>query len=160
MIRNVRIEDSKEIVDIYNHYILNTCVTFEMEKLTPKDMEERIKNKIGKEPWIVYEEDNKVIGYAYVGEWRSKAAFNFTKEVSVYLSIDEKSKGLGTKLMAELIKVCKEYGIHTLISVVTVPNDISEGLHKKFGFKKAGYFEEVGFKQEKWLDVAFWQLHI
>jgi phosphinothricin acetyltransferase len=160
MIRNVRIEDSKDIADIYNHYILNTCITFETEKLSSKDMEERIQKKINKEPWIVYEENNKVVGYAYVGEWRSKAAFNFTKEVSVYLGLEQKSKGIGTKLMEELINKCKECGIHTLISVVTVPNDISEALHEKFGFKKAGYFEEVGFKQEKWLDVVFWQLHI
>lgn len=160
MIRNVKLEDSKEIVDIYNYYILNTCVTFDMDKLDSKDMEKKIKEKINKDPWIVYEEDNKILGYAYVGEWRSKAAFNFTKEVTIYLNPVEKGKGIGTKLMDELIKRCKENGINTLISVITVPNDASTYLHEKFGFKKVAYYEKVGFKQEKWLDVESWQLHI
>ncbi|MDS0526617.1 GNAT family N-acetyltransferase [Clostridium sp. SHJSY1] len=160
MIRNVKVEDSKEIVDIYNYYILNTCITFDMNELSLKEMEEKIKAKRNKEPWIVYEEENKILGYAYVGEWRSKAAFNFTKEVTIYLNPKKKGSGIGTKLMEELIKMCKESGIRTLISVITVPNDISSSLHEKFGFNKVAYYEKVGFKQEKWLDVESWQLHI
>lgn len=160
MIRNVKVEDAKDIANINNYYILNTCITFDIDKLQSKDMEEKIKKKKNKEPWIVYEEDNKILGYAYVGEWRSKAAFNFTKEVTIYLDINKKGKGIGTKLMEELLKRCKEYGIHTLISVITMPNDVSVTLHERFGFKQVAYYKEVGFKQEKWLDVGSWQLHI
>ncbi|MBD7912964.1 MULTISPECIES: GNAT family N-acetyltransferase [Clostridium] len=158
MIRNVKIEDSKDIAKINNYYILNTCITFDMEKIELNDMKEKIKKHINRDPWIVYEENNRVIGYAYVSEWRSKAAFDLTKEVTIYLDINEKGKGVGTKLMEELLKRCREAGIHTLVSVITMPNDVSVSLHEKFGFKNVAYYKEVGYKQEKWLDVGSWHL--
>lgn len=161
MIRNVKVEDAKEIVDIYNHYILNTNVTFEVEALASGEMAKRIEKKIKDNPWIVYEEDNKILGYAYVGEFRERIAYKFTKEVTIYLDKSVVRRGIGTKLMEALIERCKtEYDIHTLISVVTVPNASSISIHKKFGFERVGYFKEVGFKNNKWLDVEYLQLMI
>lgn len=161
MIRNVKVEDAKEIVDIYNHYILNTNVTFEVEALASDEMAKRIEKKIKDNPWIVYEEDNKILGYAYVGEFRERIAYKFTKEVTIYLDKSVVRRGIGTKLMEALIERCKtEYDIHTLISVVTVPNASSISIHKKFGFERVGYFKEVGFKNNKWLDVEYLQLMI
>lgn len=161
MIRNVKVEDAKEIVDIYNHYILNTNVTFEVEALASGEMAKRIEKKIKDNPWIVYEEDNKILGYAYVGEFRERIAYKFTKEVTIYLDKSVVRRGIGTKLMEALIERCKiEYDIHTLISVVTVPNPSSISIHKKFGFERVGYFKEVGFKDNKWLDVEYLQLMI
>ena len=142
MIRNVKVEDAKEIVDIYNHYILNTNVTFEVEALASGEMAKRIEKKIKDNPWIVYEEDNKILGYAYVGEFRERIAYKFTKEVTIYLDKSVVRRGIGTKLMEALIERCKtEYDIHTLISVVTVPNASSISIHKKFGFETVGKFE-------------------
>ncbi|PRR83121.1 GNAT family N-acetyltransferase [Clostridium vincentii] len=158
MIRNVRIEDAKEIVDIYNYYILNSNVTFEIDSIDLEEMEKRIMENIKSNPWIVYEENNKILGYAYVGEWKSRVAFRFAKEMSVYLDVNLRGRGIGTKLMEKLLAECKKCDIHTLISIITMPNDTSLALHKKFGFEKAGYFKEVGFKGEKWLDVIYLQL--
>ncbi|MBE6051548.1 MAG: N-acetyltransferase [Clostridium sp.] len=159
MIRNVKLKDAKEIVNIYNHYILNTNITFEIDALTSEEMANRIESKTKDNPWIVYEENNNILGYAYVGEFRGRIADRFTKEVSIYLKKDVVSKGIGTKLMNALIEKCKnEYDIHTLISVVTMPNNASTAIHKKFEFKRAGYFKEVGFKNDKWLDVEYLQL--
>ena len=161
MIRNVKVEDAKEIVDIYNHYILNTNVTFEVEALASGEMAKRIEKKTKDNPWIVYEEDNKILGYAYVGEFRERMAYKFTKEVTIYLDKSVVKRGIGTKLMEALIERCKkDYDIHTLISVVTVPNASSISIHKKFGFERVGYFKEVGFKNNKWLDVEYLQLMI
>ena len=161
MIRNVKVEDAKEIVDIYNHYILNTNVTFEVEALASGEMAKRIEKKTKDNPWIVYEEDNKILGYAYVGEFRERMAYKFTKEVTIYLDKSVVKRGIGTKLMEALIERCKkEYDIHTLISVVTVPKASSISIHKKFGFERVGYFKEVGFKNNKWLDVEYLQLMI
>ena len=148
-------------MDIYNHYILNTNVTFEVEALASGEMAKRIEKKIKDNPWIVYEEDNKILGYAYVGEFRERIAYKFTKEVTIYLDKSVVRRGIGTKLMEALIERCKtEYDIHTLISVVTVPNASSISIHKKFGFDRVGYFKEVGFKNNKWLDVEYLQLMI
>lgn len=158
MIRNVQIEDAKEIANIYNYYILNTNVTFEVESLEVKEMEKRIVEKTKTNPWIVYEEDSKIVGYAYAGEWKSRAAYRFAKEISIYLDINARGQGVGTKLMKELLEKCKDQDIHTLMAIITIPNDTSLALHKRFGFEKAGYFKEVGFKSEKWLDVIYLQL--
>ena len=158
MIRNVQIEDAKDIADIYNYYILNTNVTFEIESLEVEEMEKRIVEKTKTNPWIVYEEDNKIVGYAYAGEWKSRAAFSYAKEISIYLDINARGQGTGTKLMKELLEKCKDQDIHTLIAIITMPNDTSLALHKRFGFEKAGYFKEVGFKGKKWLDVIYLQL--
>jgi len=158
MIRNVRIEDAKDIVDIYNYYILNTNITFEIDSLDVEEMEKRIVDKTKSNPWIVYEEDNKIVGYAYVGEWKSRVAYRFAKEISIYLDNNARGQGVGTKLMRRLLEECKNQDIHTLISIITMPNDISMSIHKRFGFEKAGYFKEVGFKGGKWLDVVYLQL--
>lgn len=159
MIRNIRLEDAEEIVDIYNYYILNTNVTFEADELKKEEMASRIEEKTKDNPWIVYEENNNILGYAYVGDFRGRIADRFTKEVSIYLKNDSVKRGIGTKLMKALIEICNnEYDIHTLISVVTMPNNASTAIHKKFGFERAGYFKEVGFKNDKWLDVEYLQL--
>jgi phosphinothricin acetyltransferase len=160
MIRNVRIDDAKEIVDIYNYYILNTNITFEIDEINEEEMRRRIVEKTKANPWIVYEEENKIIGYAYVGEWKSRSAFRFAKEITIYLDVNAKGKGKGSKLMEGLLKECKSYDISTLISIITVPNDISQSLHKRFGFEKAGYFKKVGFKGNEWIDVMYFQLQM
>ena len=109
MIRYVDKEDAKQLVDIYNYYIENTAITFETESIDVIEMENRIKKKTLDNPWIVYEENNKILGYAYVGKFNSKEAFNKTREVTIYVDKEELGKGIGSKLMNELIEKCKEY---------------------------------------------------
>ncbi|MGG7176885.1 N-acetyltransferase family protein [Clostridium paraputrificum] len=158
MIRKVVIEDAKAIVDIYNYYILNTNITFEEEKLNQEDMEERIKEKIKDHPWIVYEEEGQVIGYGYLGEWRSRSAYRFSKESSIYIDVNARGKGVGIKLYSELIKLAVDYGYHAIVAGITIPNDASVGLHEKLGFEKIAEFKEIGFKNNEWLNVAYWQM--
>ena len=160
MIRYVRKEDAEQLVNIYNYYIENTTITFETEKIDTAEMENRIKKKVLDNPWIVYEEGNKILGYAYVGEFNSKEAYNKTREVTIYVEKDEVGKNIGTKLMRALIEKCKEYEFHLLISIITVPNMKSEVLHERFNFEKVGVIKEAGFKMDKWLDVSYWQLKI
>ena len=160
MIRYVDKEDAKQLVDIYNYYIENTAITFETESIDVIEMENRIKKKTLDNPWIVYEENNKILGYAYVGKFNSKEAFNKTREVTIYVDKEELGKGIGSKLMNELIEKCKEYKFHLLISIITVPNAGSEILHEKFRFKRVGVLNDAGFKMNKLLDVAYWQLKI
>lgn len=157
MIRLVRISDAKDIVDIYNYYILNTNITFEEEEVTIKEMEDRIREKIKSHPWIVYEEDNKVIGYAYLSQWHNRSAYKFSSESSIYLDINSRGKKIGIKLYEELLRVAKEYNIHTIVAGITIPNDASIGIHEKLGFEKIAEFKEIGFKDNQWLNVGYWQ---
>lgn len=160
MIRSVRISDAEEIVNIYNYYINETVITFETEELNVLEMEKRIVKKIENNPWIVYEEDGKILGYAYVSEFNFREAYSKTREITIYIEKDCKGRGIGTILMQELINECKKYEFHLLVSIITVPNEKSVKLHEKFGFNRAGGLEEAGYKKDKWLDVEYWQLKI
>ena len=157
MIREVKLSDAKAIVDIYNYYILNTNITFEEKQLTVDDMEERIIEKTVKHPWIVYEMNGQVIGYAYLSGWHSRSPYRYSNEASIYLDRNEKGHGIGKKLFANLLEVSKDYGVHTIVSGITIPNAESISLHEKFGFKKIAEFKEIGFKNNKWLNVGYWQ---
>lgn len=158
MIRNVTINDAQELVNIYNYYVTDTIVTFDKESFTIADFEEKIDTISSQFPFFVFEENNKILGYAYGSKWRKKPSYDNTLEITIYLKKDVQGKGIGTKLYAKLIEALKNEKYHTLIGGLTLPNEESIRLHEKFGFKKVAHFVEVGWKFNKWHDVGFWQL--
>ena len=157
MIRNVKIADAKAICDIYNYYVINTVISFEEKIVSKAGMAERIRSR-GNNPWIVYEENNRILGYAYTRNWRARHAYRYAVESGVYLNYKHVGKGLGTILYRELLNRYKKLGIHVIIGGIALPNPASIALHEKFGFKKAAHFKEVGFKFGKWIDVGYWEL--
>ena len=158
MIRNVTLEDARALAEIYNYYILNTIITFEEIEITAEEMENRIRSRNAKLPWLVFEEEKQVVGFAYAQEWKSRSAYRFTVESSIYLSETQNNKGLGTKLYTELINQLVDLNIHSIIGGIALPNDPSIHLHENFGFDKVAHFKEVGFKFGKWVDVGYWEL--
>ncbi len=160
MIRDVDLKDAKAIADIYNYYIDNTIVTFEENTVCEEEMIERIKSHNPDLPWIVYEENKQIYGYAYVSEWKSRSAYKYSVESSVYLNHTKLGKGIGAKLYKKLLSQIKKKNIHIIIAVISLPNEASVKLHEKLGFQKVGQFKEVGYKFEKWIDVEYWQLKI
>ena len=159
MIRNVQLSDAKKIAEIYNPYIKDTIITFEEELVTEQDIAKRIEYVTAKNfPYIVYEENGNVVGYAYVSNWRSRSAYDITLETSVYVDGKAQAKGLGSILYAELINKAREINVHSLIGVISLPNPVSQKLHQKFNFTLVGNFKESGLKFNKLIDVEFWQL--
>lgn len=158
MIRVVTIEDANQLVDIYNYYVLNTIVTFDDVPFSVDSFKEKIETVSKAYPFIVFEEDNKILGYAYANKWREKPAYKHTVESTVYLHHEAQGKQIGSKLYAELLKQLKAQNYHVIIGGLTLPNETSVKLHEKFGFKQVAHFKEVGLKFNKWLDVGFWQL--
>ena len=158
MIRNASVSDAKQICDIYNHYVINSTVTFEEKPIPAKEMSDRIEKLQSKFPWLVYEKENEVLGYAYATEWRSRIAYRYSAETTVYLKQDMHSKGIGSLLCKALIEAIRPLSIHTLIAGIALPNDSSTALHEKLGFEKVAHFKEVGFKMNQWVDVGYWQL--
>jgi len=161
MIRKVLPSDAANIADIYNYYICNTIITFEDKPVSESEIRMRI-DKIGKKgyPYIVYEENNSLVGYAYVDNWRERPAFGITLETSIYLNNLCMHNGIGTKLYRELIELSRKAGIHSLIGVISLPNAESIELHKKMGFERIGTFKKVGLKFDTLIDVDFWQLSL
>lgn len=160
MIRSVHISDSKVLLDIYNYYVLNTVVTFDIEPLTLLMFHEKLKKIDAEYPFIVYEENNEILGYAYGSKWRPKPAYEHTVESTVYVKHNVLGKQIGTKLYAELLLLLKQQDYHVVLGGLTLPNAASVKLHEKFGFKQVAHFKEVGLKFDKWLDVGFWQLKL
>ena len=158
MIRNISIDDAALICDIYNYYVRETIVTFEETEVTEEDMKSRIENTISKLPWIVYDLEGDILGFAYASEWKSRCAYKNSLETTVYLKDGESGKGIGSLLYAELIHRLREMNYHVLIGGISLPNEASIALHEKFGFEKIGQFKEVGYKFNKWIDVGHWQL--
>lgn len=160
MIRSVRpAEDAGAICQIYNHYVSETVVTFETALVEEETMRQRIEEITTRFPYLVYEQDGKVLGYCYAGSWRTRAAFDKTAETSVYLHPGHTGKGLGHELYQELIKQLRTADFHVAVAGITLPNTKSVALHEKFGYRKVAHFTEVGNKFGKWLDVGFWELN-
>lgn len=142
---------------IYAAY-LPTPITFELEVPSLEEMRSRITEYKKLFPWIVLEKDGIVVAYAYATQFKTRAAYRWSVESSIY--VDEKwaGHGLGKKLYAELIRQLEELGVLNIIGGITLPNKASTTLHEKLGFRFVGSFPDVGFKNEKWWDVGYWQL--
>jgi len=158
LIRPAHADDAKAIAAIYNPYILTTTISFEEEAVTDAAMAQRIADvQAGGLPWLVAEQDGKVLGYAYATKWRVRHAYRFSVESSVYLAPEAARQGVGTALYTALLAQLAERGVHLVIGGVALPNDASVALHEKMGYEKVAHFGEVGFKFGRWLDVGYWQ---
>jgi phosphinothricin acetyltransferase len=158
MIRNVKLNDAERIAEIYNYYIENTAVTFDENPVAEEKIRQKIEEIRAKGyPYIVYEENGLLTGYAYINTWRPHSAYNITLETSIYLDMQHAGKGLGTKLYEVLIEESRKMNIHSLIAVISLPNDLSRRLHEKFEFRLVGNFKETGVKFGRLIDVEFWQ---
>lgn len=107
---------------------------------------------------LVAEQDREVLGYAYSSTYRPRAAYDATREVSVYLAAGAQGRGTGRALYADLLARLRHDGVHVVLAVIALPNDASEGLHRSFGFEKVGVLPEVGHKLGRWIDTAFYAL--
>jgi len=156
MIRKAQYSDAKAISEIYNYYIHDTIITFEMEPITPEEIVSRMENYQQVGPYLVYEESGEIIGYAYVSRFRERKAYENSVESTIYLKHGSGRKGIGFELYSKLLaRVSAKY--HIIVAGIALPNEASVRLHEKCGFKKIGHFSEVGRKFEKWIDVGFWQ---
>jgi L-amino acid N-acyltransferase YncA len=159
MIRPVRAADAEAIRGIYNHYVLDTVVSFEEEALAPEEIERRIGKVVAAGlPWLVLEEEDALIGYAYATPWKERSGYRYAAESSIYLGASAAGQGRGTRLYAALLTELRALSLRTVIGGIALPNDASVGLHEKLGFRKVAHFERVGWKCGRWVDVGYWQL--
>jgi L-amino acid N-acyltransferase YncA len=158
MIRKVTFDDIQQICDIYNHYIQNTIITFEESPVSYKEMKKRIVEITSSLPFFVYTENEEIIGYTYASKWKGRSGYRFSVETSVYLKNGQLGKGIGTKLYTALLNDLRKRNIHAVIGVIALPNQESQHLHEKFGFKKVAHFTEIGYKFNQWIDVGYWEL--
>ncbi len=149
--------DLPALVEIYNHYIQHTAITFDLEPYTVETRRPWFSHyqARGRHRIIVMELGGGVIGYASTSQFRTKAAYDPSVETSVYLHPRHAGQGLGTRLYAALFDLLRDEDIHRYYAGITIPNAASIKLHERFGFKTAGLFTEVGRKFGRYWDVAF-----
>ena len=146
LIRSVELRDVDAITDIYNGYVTGGSATFETEPVGTAEMRSRIAGISARFPYLVCEEGGRVAGYCYAHGWKTKAAYRYTLETTVYLSPDYLGRGIGKRLM------------RALIACITAGNEASIALHTGLGFKQVSHFEQVGRKFGRWLDVVDYEL--
>ena len=159
-IRPCNVHDIPAICNIYNHYIAHTVITFEEAPVSVIDMQKRVEITTQQFPWLVFEENGAILGYAYASKWKDRSAYKHTAEVTVYLHPDHCNKGVGSQLYKALIEQLTSLNIHVLLACIAIPNAASERIHEQFGFRQVAHFREVGFKFGRWLDVGYWQKNI
>ncbi|MEO5921838.1 MAG: N-acetyltransferase family protein [Pseudolysinimonas sp.] len=159
-LREATERDIPDMREIYNHYVANTTVTFDEDPLTLAAMRAKFRDvqKLGY-PWLVAQSPNGVVlGYAYVAPWKSRAAYRFTVENTIYLGPASTGKGLGAALMKELLARAKAAGVREVVAVIADRGaDASIAIHERFGFKEIGRMGRVGFKFGRWLGTVLMQ---
>jgi len=152
-IRHVTLDDLSGITKIYNEAILKTVATFDTQPKTVEEQKKWFRGHGPKNPIIVAEQDKAVVGWAALSSYSTKCAYSNTAEISLYVKIGHHGKGVGKKLIEEIVKEGEKAGLHALIARITEGNQTSIHLHELVGFEHVGILKEVGLKSDKLLDV-------
>lgn len=161
MIRPALAMDVSALCAIYNHYVVNTCVSFEEEAVAEADFAARVATvREAGLPYLVAEEHGVVVGYAYASRWKDRSAYRFCVEASVYLAPVHTGRGFGTKLYEALFAALRATPVRVVIGGIALPNEASVALHEKFGMRKVAHHLQVGYKFGQWIDVGYWQCEL
>ena len=155
MIRIATEADVPEILAIYAPYIENTTITFEYDVPCRKEFMQRFLTITAQFPWLVWEENGEILGYAYAAPPYARAAYSWCAEPSVYLKPEARGRGIGRKLYAALEEILKIQGYQVLYALITQENAPSLAFHKKLGYETRVLFDNCGFKFGRWLGV-YW----
>ncbi len=155
-IRDMEKTDFVQCLNIYNHYIENSVVTFEESALGLYDYKRRIERITAEYPFLVAVQSNKIKGFAYLDKFNERSAYRYTADLSIYVDKDNLGSGIGTLLLAELEKRAKEKNIQRIISIITADNENSKNFHIKNGFEFCGKLPDIGFKFGQWLGIEYY----
>jgi L-amino acid N-acyltransferase YncA len=153
-------EDAAGILAIYIPYVENTSITFETEVPAVETFAKRIEDYLINWPWLVYEVDGKIAGYAYASRYRERVAYQWSVEASVYVHDEYMKAGIAQALYNTLFEILKKQGYRNVYAVINLPNERSVAFHEKMGFNWFATYEQVGYKSGQWKNVGWWRLII
>lgn len=160
MIRIALTQDASAMLEIYRPYIANTSITFETDPPSVEAFAGRIAHYLEKYPWLVYEVDGKIAGYAYASQYRERVAYQWSVECSVYIGEAFMRQGIASELYTALFAILKKQGFMNVYAVINLPNDRSVALHERLGFRWFATYEKVGYKLGRWKNVGWWGLQL
>jgi L-amino acid N-acyltransferase YncA len=159
-IRSIELSDAEAVRDIYAPFVTDSATSFETEPPDTTAIQQRIRDLTGQYPWLVFEADGKVLGYAYASSYRARKAYQWCVEVSVYVHEKTRKCGVGRALYLSLFEVLRRQGYANAYGGITLPNPASVGLHESLGFTTIGVYSRVGYKFGQWHDVIWLQLRL
>lgn len=160
MIRIATRDDAQEILEIYAPFIRDTSFTFETDVPDLPSFKDRISTYLQTHPWLVYEINGVIAGYAYGAKYRERVAYQWCTETSIYIHEQHRRSGVGMALYDALIKILSLQGFMNAYAVINLPNDRSVAFHEKCGYKWFANYEKVGYKLGRWKTVGWWGLQL
>ena len=165
IIRPAKIEDAEELLKIYAPYVEKTAVSFEYIAPTAEEFSLRIRKAIDSYAYLVAEEDERIVGYVYASSFRSREAYKYSVEVSIYVSPEYHGKGVGKALYNRLFEILRKKGIHSAYAVIVSTerqndeylSDASIRFHEHIGFRPAAVLHDAGYKFNRWYSITIMQ---
>ncbi len=155
VIEVVELKDAPRLLEIYAPYVLNTTVSFELSVPSLEEFEDRIATTLKKFPYFTAKIDGEICGYCYVSAFKSRAAYQWSVETSVYVDEKCKGQGIGRKLYEILEVVCRKMNILNMNACISYPNPGSISFHEKMGYEKVAHFNQIGYKFDSWIDMIW-----
>jgi phosphinothricin acetyltransferase len=143
---------------IYAPIVRDTAISFELEPPTVEEMAKRMVETLAHLPWLVCEHRGNILGYVYASQHRTRPAYQWSVDVSVYIHVHARRAGVGRALYRSLFALLARQGFYHAYAGITLPNPASVGLHESLGFQPVGVYRAVGYKLGAWHDVGWWQL--
>jgi len=157
VIRVATLDDAQRIAEIYAPAVVERVTSFELVAPGAEEMRSRLTRVLAHYPWLVYELDDKVVGYAYASTHNERAAYRWSVDVAVYVGSEVHRRGVGTALYASLFEILALQNIRNVYAGITLPNAASEGMHSRAGLRLVGTYHHVGYKFGAWHDVAWFE---
>lgn len=161
-LRTATTQDARELLAIYAPYVTDTAVTFEYEVPSEQEFARRIHDTLETYPFLVAQCEGKAIGYAYATAFKNRAAYDWSVQTSIYLSMQERQKGFGRKLYTALEAVLKQQNVQNLYACIACAkaedarlSNASEAFHTRMGYQKIGHFTSCGYKFGTWYDMIW-----
>ena len=156
-LRRATADDARVLQAIYAPIVEQTAISFEEVPPSSAEMAARVRGTLQRYPFLIAELDGLVVGYAYAGPHRARAAYRWSVDVSAYVAEKARGLGVGTALYGELLSDLARRDFHAAFAGIALPNPASVAFHESMGFEPVGIYREVGFKFGRWHDVAWWQ---
>ncbi len=154
-VRQATVQDLPRILEIYAPYVENTAISFEYTVPTLEEFTGRFLGITAQFPWLVWEENGTVLGYAYGSAPFERAAFQWSAEASIYLCPEAQGKGIGKKLYAALEKLLQDQGYRKVYAIITTANAPSVAFHKAVGYRPTATMPDCGYKLGKWYGIVW-----
>lgn len=159
-IRPTQLEDVSSITTLLNHEIAQGVAHFGTEPIDQSEIREQLKSAEDRFPWYSAFDDDQFLGFCKSAPWSLRGGYNWTAEITIYLTPEARGRGIGKALYGNLLSTLKAQRFQVIVAGVSEPNPASVALHTSIGMKQTGYNTRMGYKHRRWIDVSYYQMNL